>query len=64
MAAAVAAAPAPPAAKKPIVNVGDVLKEKYEVVKQLGQGGFGAVFQAKDKKTGELHALKVNGFFN
>lgn len=45
--------------KKLVVNVGDVIKDRYEVVKQLGQGGFGAVFEAKDKKTGEVCALKV-----
>lgn len=33
--------------------------DRYEVVSQLGQGGMGAVFRARDRATGELIALKT-----
>lgn len=34
------------------------IMENYEVVKQLGKGGYGKVFRVKNKKTGELRACK------
>ena len=34
------------------------LQDVYEVVKQLGKGGYGKVFQVKNKKTGEIRACK------
>ena len=34
------------------------LKDVYEVVKQLGKGGYGKVYQVKNKKSGELRACK------
>ena len=34
------------------------LHEAYEVVKQLGKGGYGKVFQVRNKKTGDLRACK------
>ena len=34
------------------------LKDIYEVVKQLGKGGYGKVYQVKNKKSGELRACK------
>ena len=34
------------------------LQEAYEVVKQLGKGGYGKVFQVRNKKTGDLRACK------
>lgn len=39
--------------------VGDVIGEKYKVIRQLGEGGFGAVFQVMDSKTNEFYAVKV-----
>lgn len=45
---------------KPIIKPGDTVKDKYEVVRTLGTGGFGAVFEVRDKKTKERLALKVN----
>ena len=35
-----------------------ILKEEYEVVKQLGKGGYGSVYEVRNKKTGELRACK------
>ena len=34
------------------------LREKYECTKQLGKGGYGKVFQVRNKTTGELYACK------
>ena len=34
------------------------LQDIYELVKQLGKGGYGKVFQVKNKKTGEIRACK------
>ena len=34
------------------------LQDVYEVIKQLGKGGYGKVFQVKNKKTGEIRACK------
>ena len=36
----------------------DVYKEKYEVVKKIGEGGFGKVFSVKNKESGEIFAAK------
>lgn len=43
----------------PIIKPGDTVKDKYDVVRSLGQGGFGAVFEVCNKKTKERFALKV-----
>lgn len=37
-----------------LINLDD-----YELNRIIGEGGFGVVFEAKDKKTGKLVALKV-----
>ena len=34
------------------------LQESYEILKQLGKGGYGKVFQVRNKKTGDLRACK------
>lgn len=33
-------------------------RENYEIVSQIGVGGFSAVYQVKEKKTGNIYALK------
>ena len=41
--------------------VGEVegkLLDKYDVLKQLGKGGYGKVYEVKNKKTGEIRACK------
>jgi HAMP domain-containing protein/predicted Ser/Thr protein kinase len=40
-------------------QVGEVLAHRYEVLKLLGQGGMGRVFQARDRELEEIVALKV-----
>ena len=34
------------------------LLDYYDVVKQLGKGGYGKVYEVKNKQTGELRACK------
>ena len=41
-----------------INNRSNNFKEHYEVVKQLGKGGYGKVYQVRNKKTGDLFACK------
>jgi serine/threonine protein kinase len=35
------------------------LGARYEVLREIGSGGMGRVFQARDRETGEVLALKV-----
>lgn len=44
---------------KSIIEPGKVLNNRYEVIKNIGVGGMGAVFQAFDKDLDEVVALKV-----
>ena len=39
---------------------GEVVKQRYRIVKQLGQGGFGAVYRAEDLSLKTFCALKEN----
>ena len=34
------------------------IRDKYEIVKTLGSGGFGVVYLVKDKHTAALYAMK------
>ena len=36
------------------------IKEKYFFEKKLGSGGYGAVYLAKNKKTGRCHSISYN----
>src|SRR4051812_26405738 len=38
---------------------GTFIDGKYEVLRQLGQGGMGAVYQARHRATGRMVAVKV-----
>ena len=35
-----------------------IFLDNYEVIRQLGKGGYGKVYEVKNKKTGEIRACK------
>ncbi|KAK8878520.1 hypothetical protein M9Y10_005300 [Tritrichomonas musculus] len=40
-------------------EVGDILKEKYQIVRRIGAGSFGAVFEVQDLNDGKMYAIKL-----
>lgn len=38
---------------------GDIVGGRFEVIRELGEGGFGAVFEVLDRKSKETYAMKV-----
>ncbi len=40
-------------------EVGELFADRYEILKRLGQGGMGMVYQIKDRRTEETRALKT-----
>ncbi len=46
------------ALEKGLPRPGDVLAERYELIKKVGQGGTAAVYQARDQQNGDIVAIK------
>jgi serine/threonine protein kinase len=42
-----------------MIRKGTILGKRYEVLEQIGSGGFGTVFRARDRQTGAFVAIKV-----
>ena len=41
-----------------VADFEDSVLKNYEIIKELGEGGFGKVYAAKNKKSGEIRAIK------
>ena len=42
-----------------VPNVGDVIHDKYQIIRRIGAGSFGSIFEAQDINTGKIIALKL-----
>ena len=43
----------------PLLNGGCFLKDRWEVLRKIGGGGFGEIYKAKDHETGEVFSTDI-----
>ena len=41
----------------PLLSGGCFLKDRWEVLRKIGGGGFGEIYKAKDHDTGEVYVI-------
>ena len=57
-ASSVAAAMSSSEADTPLLTGGVLLKDRWEVLRKIGGGGFGEIYKARDYETGEVRNCK------
>ena len=45
-------------ADSPLLTAGVLLKDRWEVLRKIGGGGFGEIYKARDYETGEVRNCK------
>ena len=43
-------------------EIGDIIHDKYQVIRRIGAGSFGAIFEVQHVETGKIYAVKLERF--
>ena len=43
-------------------EIGDIMHEKYQVIRRIGAGSFGAIYEVQHVETGKIYAVKLERF--
>lgn len=43
-------------------DIGDIMHEKYQVIRRIGAGSFGAIYEVQHVETGKIYAVKLERF--